>query len=29
MQLKYIGDTGENFVNTHNKMAAILQTTPC
>ena len=27
MQLKYNGDTGENFVNTLNT-AAILQTTP-
>ena len=29
MQLKYNGDTGENFANTLKKMAAILQTTPC
>ena len=29
MQLKYNGDTGENFVNILNKMAAISQTTSC
>ena len=29
MQLKYNGDTEENFVNIFNKMAAISQTTPC
>ena len=29
MLLKYNGDTGENFVNTLTKKAAILQTTPC
>ena len=29
MQLKYNGDTGENFVNILNKMAAISQTTRC
>ena len=29
MQLKDNGDTGENFVNTLKKMAAILQTTHC
>ena len=29
MQLKYNGDTGENYVNILNKMAAISQTTSC
>ena len=29
MQLKYNGGTGENFVNTLNKKAAISQTTSC
>ena len=29
MQLKFNGDTGENYVNMLNKMAAISQTTPC
>ena len=29
MQLKYNGDTGENFVDIWNKMAAISQPTPC
>ena len=29
MQLKYNGDTGENFVNKLKKSVAILQTTPC